>query len=223
MYERNAPCPCGSGKKYKKCCLNKVSNPVDIWKQRAIQLSADLDNSNAIANTFFKVFEHSLKKGWRGACHALSGILYVLLHEQGIKGQINIGFVKSPKVPFLFSHSWVEIDGKVYDLGLYRSNASIYSGKLYEELSSPIFKGINLEENIETPIEYGLKSNREGTDSNLNAILKMTLGEYMDGWKFHKEGLWGEIIEIASQLEINLCKDELKTKYNNVKFNLQKS
>jgi uncharacterized protein YecA (UPF0149 family) len=20
---RNAPCPCGSGKKYKKCCLNK--------------------------------------------------------------------------------------------------------------------------------------------------------------------------------------------------------
>ncbi|WP_180960380.1 YecA family protein [Neobacillus cucumis] len=24
---RNQPCPCGSGKKYKKCCLNKVSNP----------------------------------------------------------------------------------------------------------------------------------------------------------------------------------------------------
>ena len=23
--ERNQPCPCGSGKKYKKCCLNKVS------------------------------------------------------------------------------------------------------------------------------------------------------------------------------------------------------
>jgi preprotein translocase subunit SecA len=22
---RNAPCPCGSGKKYKKCCLNKNS------------------------------------------------------------------------------------------------------------------------------------------------------------------------------------------------------
>jgi preprotein translocase subunit SecA len=21
---RNDPCPCGSGKKYKKCCLNKV-------------------------------------------------------------------------------------------------------------------------------------------------------------------------------------------------------
>lgn len=22
---RNAPCPCGSGKKYKKCCINKLA------------------------------------------------------------------------------------------------------------------------------------------------------------------------------------------------------
>ena len=26
--ERNDPCPCGSGKKYKKCCLNKDTQPV---------------------------------------------------------------------------------------------------------------------------------------------------------------------------------------------------
>ena len=24
---RNDPCPCGSGKKFKKCCLNKVNKP----------------------------------------------------------------------------------------------------------------------------------------------------------------------------------------------------
>ena len=24
---RNDPCPCGSGKKYKKCCLGKADNP----------------------------------------------------------------------------------------------------------------------------------------------------------------------------------------------------
>ena len=23
---RNDPCPCGSGKKYKKCCINKIDN-----------------------------------------------------------------------------------------------------------------------------------------------------------------------------------------------------
>jgi len=25
---RNAPCPCGSGRKYKKCCLRKTSGPL---------------------------------------------------------------------------------------------------------------------------------------------------------------------------------------------------
>jgi len=24
--KRNAPCPCGSGKKYKKCCIDKIMN-----------------------------------------------------------------------------------------------------------------------------------------------------------------------------------------------------
>ena len=26
---RNDPCPCGSGKKYKKCCLGKTTSPVE--------------------------------------------------------------------------------------------------------------------------------------------------------------------------------------------------
>jgi len=31
---RNEPCPCGSGKKYKKCCLIKVRPPVDLlWRR----------------------------------------------------------------------------------------------------------------------------------------------------------------------------------------------
>ena len=35
--ERNAPCPCGSGKKYKKCCgLNEVHKPDNISINRAI-------------------------------------------------------------------------------------------------------------------------------------------------------------------------------------------
>ncbi|OIJ16353.1 hypothetical protein BKP37_06420 [Anaerobacillus alkalilacustris] len=30
---RNQPCPCGSGKKFKKCCLNKVSNSKQLTSQ----------------------------------------------------------------------------------------------------------------------------------------------------------------------------------------------
>jgi len=31
---RNAPCPCGSGKKYKKCCLGATPAPVDLLYRR---------------------------------------------------------------------------------------------------------------------------------------------------------------------------------------------
>jgi len=31
---RNDPCPCGSGKKYKKCCIDKGSDPVIYMKQK---------------------------------------------------------------------------------------------------------------------------------------------------------------------------------------------
>ena len=31
---RNAPCPCGSGKKYKKCCLRKEGVSLDLhWRR----------------------------------------------------------------------------------------------------------------------------------------------------------------------------------------------
>ena len=31
---RNAPCPCGSGKKYKKCCLSKIEHGETQWSLR---------------------------------------------------------------------------------------------------------------------------------------------------------------------------------------------
>jgi len=42
---RNAPCPCGSGKKYKKCCLSTQQDkkPSSGRKQRFIPVFTDLD------------------------------------------------------------------------------------------------------------------------------------------------------------------------------------
>lgn len=31
--QRNEPCPCGSGKKYKKCCQNRVEEQQNLWKE----------------------------------------------------------------------------------------------------------------------------------------------------------------------------------------------
>ena len=41
---RNDPCPCGSGKKYKRCCLGKVSARRLFYAQTAVKfLSLDHD------------------------------------------------------------------------------------------------------------------------------------------------------------------------------------
>ena len=50
---RNAPCPCGSGKKYKKCCLSpqKVKRPSSVKKQRFIPVYTELDQlSNSVVD-----------------------------------------------------------------------------------------------------------------------------------------------------------------------------
>ena len=38
---RNAPCPCGSGKKYKKCCLNKKVTPPEQLEYKRISKALD--------------------------------------------------------------------------------------------------------------------------------------------------------------------------------------
>ncbi|KAA6446956.1 SEC-C metal-binding domain-containing protein [Bacillus swezeyi] len=214
MIGRNDPCPCGSNKKYKKCCLNKVTKPFDEWKQRAHQLT----ENEILVETFFVVFNRALKNNWRGACHAVSSILYVLLREQGIDAQLRIGYVSSKKVPVPFSHSWITIDEKPYDIGLYRSNPVNPQDSYFTEVSPPIFKGINLDSQTETDIQFDVNSERESKDKNFQNITKQSLGQYMNDWPKHKNGLWNEVIEAATILGLNLKLNDLKDKYHKIKF-----
>ncbi|MGE7936802.1 SEC-C domain-containing protein [Bacillus paramycoides] len=219
MYERNELCPCGSGRKYKKCCIDKIQNPVDIWKQRALQLSSEIPNNERLVETYFAVFNHAMRKQWIGACHALSSILYILLKEQGFKSNLEIGFTKSSKVPFPFCHSWITLDGFPYDVGLYRSHSPFqHDINPYIEISTPIFKGIDLEDGAVPNISFGVPSNRESIDNNFKQLIKMTLGEYMKNWPNQKNGLWGETIEIAERIGLTLKIDELKAKYYEDRF-----
>ncbi|BCC80243.1 YecA family protein [Bacillus cereus] len=219
MYERNEPCPCGSGRKYKKCCINKTENPLDVWEQRAIQLSLEIKNNKNLVDTYFGVFNHAMKKQWIGACHALSSILYVLLKEQGFNPNLEIGFTESSKIPFPFCHSWITLDGHPYDVGLYRSHSPFqYDMNPYIEISAPIFKGVDIDNGVVTNVSFGVSSDRESIDNNFKQLTKMTLGEYMGNWPSHKNGLWGETIEIAERIGLTLKINELKAKYSEDRF-----
>lgn len=214
MVSRNDSCPCGSEKKYKKSCMNKKLDQKGFWKQCALEIGFQYPYNKQLVNTFFAVFEHSVKKAWRGACHGVSSILYILLKEQGINCQLRLGFVKADAINFPFCHSWITIDGEVFDIGLYRSNPNPLSNMMYKEVSPPIFKGVNLETNQPTPISFDVITER--VDRIHEQLSRMTMGDYMKGWPLHKDGFWGEIVEIAEKLDITVDINELQ---KNIKLN----
>lgn len=55
---RNDPCPCGSGKKYKKCCLHKESNALPQMNTEFLrELHSDFTHIEAIANKISSVIK----------------------------------------------------------------------------------------------------------------------------------------------------------------------
>ena len=51
---RNQPCPCGSGKKYKKCCLEKAATPTDELSYRRLSEAHERSRRNTIAGLSIK-------------------------------------------------------------------------------------------------------------------------------------------------------------------------
>ena len=209
---RNEACPCGSGRKYKKCCIDKFLNPQDLWKERALALGIHRAENEKFVDIFFAVFNYSQKKGWRGACHSVSSLLFILLKESGFDCNLKLGFVKAPLLSFPFTHSWITVKNEVFDIGLYRANPVTETSQ-FIEVSAPVFQGINLKNNEETRVMFDVSFSQGASDRIYQQLSKMTFSEYMEGWQYHKEGLWGEAVEIGKELNLNLFIPELKEKY----------
>ncbi|MDR4328322.1 SEC-C domain-containing protein [Bacillus pseudomycoides] len=219
MYERNELCPCGSEKKFKKCCINIIKSHEDVWKQRAIRLSSEINSNQKLVNTYFAVLNHAMKNNWIGACHTISSILYVLLKEQGFNSKLEIGFVTSSKIPKEFCHSWITLDSYIYDVGLYRANDPFQPSPFsYLELSNPIFKGVDIESLNEPNVSFGVASNLESLDNNFKKIVNMSLGRYMDASPVGEYGLWEEVLEIAKEIGLKLVIEDIREKYYEDRF-----
>ncbi|UOB76163.1 SEC-C domain-containing protein [Chlamydia psittaci] len=54
---RNDPCPCGSNKKYKQCCLKKDSQPARYTSEGKFKFSAEVVNSSAADNSCTQLFQ----------------------------------------------------------------------------------------------------------------------------------------------------------------------
>lgn len=196
---RNDECPCGSGKKYKKCCMNKT------WRDVAETVSSFVHpNKEAIFNTFFAVSDDLKEYPNPGACHLISGVFYVLLSEQNINSVIRIGEVKRLD-SFYFDHSWIEIDKAVFDVAIQLT---------YDEKKNPpVFAGIDLGNGKPSQLKYGVKS-PSGMDSIATTILNQSFGKYMDGFPAYKNGAWEIVSRIATKrLDLEVKIPSLREKY----------
>lgn len=84
---RNDPCPCGSGKKYKHCCLLKESMSTGDLIRAAVQNAGYKED---IANVLCNLSEYMKRKQWWGACHASCSALYVALSELGYSPKLAV-------------------------------------------------------------------------------------------------------------------------------------
>ena len=71
---RNDPCPCGSGKKYKKCHYR--THKLQSTQQQKTQEAQDLINAETIPWTFYKILAQTNADN-------IMGLYYKLLHDQG--------------------------------------------------------------------------------------------------------------------------------------------
>lgn len=205
---RNDLCPCGSGKKYKKCCLKYESNPIILWEKNFDEISHEIQQCQNIKTIFFSILKIMHKEKWEGACHATSSIMYVLLKELEMHPDLYIGEVKKGNI--IFDHSWIQIDDKVYD-------AAISMGLEGRIISNPIIADYNIDTLKKVDVEYGVKT-AEGLGYPANVIQNISIVDYMDKFPCYEDGLWKIVCDIGSELGINFDIAILRNKYSSVKW-----
>lgn len=208
---RNELCKCGSGKKYKKCCLKFNENPVNLWENNYRILKNNINNHEIVGKVLFKLFNIMDRENWEGACHATSAVMHIIFDTIGVKNTLYLGEVR--RGDFRFDHSWIEIDGKVYDL-------AIYMGLNNMKISEPIICSINISNLRRSDIDYGIKS-YEGLGSIANFISSICITDYMDNFPLYDDGLWRFVSEILKDIEVNIDINELKDKYSTEKWNVK--
>lgn len=212
---RNDICFCGSGKKYKKCCIVKMQNPQIIWKENFDKIDVSIDRKEELKTIMFDTYEFMKKNDWQGACHALSSIQYILLNEIGLNPKLCIGVVGGFKGA-CFEHSWIELDNEVYDI-------TVANGMNDIKVSEPIIAGVNIATLKRSELVY---NTNQKLDYPASMIKDMSITEYLDGFTnqpindipaYLKCGLWNLIIDFAKKINLELNINDLREKYSKVK------
>ena len=208
--ERNNLCPCGSGKKYKYCCLNSTNvnqAPCIKYKSNIEGICKNIENRTLLSKIFLELYKFIDKYNFRGACHEISSIMYVLLSETGFSPKICLGEIEFDDYRS-FDHSWIELNDKIVDIAIAYPHTSF--------ISNPILLNMDIYSKTLTTLKYGITKN--GIDFMSKLILKTNLMDYMDKSPNFKGSSWFVVQLISDCLNLGINTQEIKKKYQNTKW-----
>ena len=205
--QRNDPCPCGSGKKYKFCCMNGQNKKENI-EANVKTIVQTIENGEVLGKIFLDFLSVIKRDNWIGACHAISSSLYVVLREIGFVSKLCIGEVKSFETPCFFDHSWIEVENKVIDLAIGYPLQKI-------TVSAPILLDLNVETMQTMKVEYGVY--KEGMGPIAEKVYNQNFVEYMNDKPECENGLWSIVQEICEKNNIQFELNKYREKYKGIK------
>ncbi len=197
---RKEPCPCGSGKKYKQCCLQKESMSTEQLIRAAVSANGYDDR---ISDVLCNLNRYMQRKQWWGVCHASCSALYVALSELGYSPKLCIGEMIGQGL--YFDHSWIELDGKIIDMAI---RMTLLGGV---PASEPILFGKNIRNGMEPVIEYGVPG--RGIEGESLIVINLPFTDYMNAFPDEQDGLWGVVREL---LDTEIDIKNLRNKYKDV-------
>lgn len=154
----------------------------------------------ALAPTYLALLDYVTREGFRGACHATTAILHVLLRHQGVAGRLVTGELRRGQI--VFNHSWYELDRRIYDIAVALPLEETLDG-------APVFAGIDLVTLGHPYWTYGFNSGL-ADDPEVWVIKQQSFVEFMDNAPHHRNGLWHIVQKIGQRLKLKLSLNRLR-------------
>lgn len=201
---RNDPCPCGSGKKYKNCCLNRRLLSVKDRIEASVKSHGFHDD---ISRVFCNMYDYMEKKKWMGACHAVSSVLYVALSEIGYNPTLCIGEVSGNNL--YFDHSWIMLNQMIVDFAI---NKTLLNGA---PASGIIIFDQDIDTGLSSSLSYGVPG--RGIEDDAKTVSTMPFTVFMNSYPDEEKGLWSIVEKI---LETTVDVSKMEQKYRDVQRTL---
>ncbi|TDT71506.1 tetratricopeptide repeat protein [Hypnocyclicus thermotrophus] len=205
---RNDPCPCGSGKKYKKCCINKLSEQnVEELYLKQLELTRGLKNEKN-CHTILEIGKRIVSKNSRHACitgtyvnMALAKrVLYCLNHNLSDLKDAKIYCNKALELKDTNQAALKNMYGICLELKEYQ-DACLYLSKYKDtNIFSPM--SIQIIEEYQNAIEY---ANRD----NYSQTIKEGLDKITDTL-FNKFGMNAGLCGVAIMYYLGIGNDTIR-------------